>query len=96
MMKRWLLILSLGLAACSAEPASEWNTLSGEPTLVRVHAAGFEPGVWHLMTGLPYLIRIMGYGLRAPRDRVRGNDFAGRIEAVGKNVIVNLFVGDVS
>jgi NADPH:quinone reductase-like Zn-dependent oxidoreductase len=29
--------------------------------LVRVHAAGVDPGVWHLMTGLPYLVRVMGY-----------------------------------
>jgi NADPH:quinone reductase-like Zn-dependent oxidoreductase len=54
--------------------------------LVRVHAAGVDQGVWHLMTGLPYLLRIMGYGLRAPKVRVRGRDVAGRVEAVGKNV----------
>lgn len=54
--------------------------------LVRVHAAGVDPGVWHLMTGLPYLVRIMGYGLRKPGARVRGMDVAGRVEAVGKDV----------
>ena len=54
--------------------------------LVRVHAAGVDPGVWHLMTGLPYLVRIMGYGLRTPKVRIRGRDVAGRVEAVGKNV----------
>ncbi len=54
--------------------------------LVRVHAAGVDPGVWHLMTGLPYLVRIMGYGLRKPGVRVRGMDVAGRVEAVGKDV----------
>jgi NADPH:quinone reductase-like Zn-dependent oxidoreductase len=53
---------------------------------VRVHAAGLDPGVWHLMTGLPYLARVMGFGLRRPRIRVRGMDVAGRIEAVGRNV----------
>jgi len=57
-----------------------------DEVLVRVHAAGVDPGVWHLMTGLPYLIRIAGYGLRAPKSPVRGNDLAGRVEAVGKNV----------
>jgi len=57
-----------------------------DEVLVRVHAAGVDPGVWHLMTGLPYLIRIAGYGFRAPRTRVRGNDLAGRVEAVGKDV----------
>ncbi len=54
--------------------------------LVRVHAAGVDPGVWHLMTGLPYLVRIMGYGLRTPKTRVRGRDVAGRVEAVGQDV----------
>jgi NADPH:quinone reductase-like Zn-dependent oxidoreductase len=54
--------------------------------LVRVHAAGVDPGVWHLMTGLPYLVRIMGYGLRKPKVGVRGRDVAGRVEAVGNNV----------
>ena len=54
--------------------------------LVRVHAAGVDPGVWHLMTGMPYLVRIMGYGLRAPKDRVRGRALAGRVESVGQNV----------
>ena len=53
--------------------------------LVRVHAAGVNPGVWHLMTGLPYLIRL-GSGLRKPKNRVAGEDVAGRVEAVGKDV----------
>jgi NADPH:quinone reductase-like Zn-dependent oxidoreductase len=54
--------------------------------LLSVHAAGVDPGVWHLMTGLPYLVRVMGFGLRAPRTRVRGGDVAGRVEAFGRNV----------
>jgi NADPH:quinone reductase-like Zn-dependent oxidoreductase len=54
--------------------------------LVRVRAAGVDPGVWHLMTGLPYLVRIMGYGLRTPKVGIRGQDVAGRVEAVGTNV----------
>jgi NADPH:quinone reductase-like Zn-dependent oxidoreductase len=54
--------------------------------LVRVHAAGVDPGVWHLMTGQPYLVRVMGYGLRTPKVPVRGRDVAGRVEAVGTNV----------
>lgn len=57
-----------------------------DDVLVRVHAAGVDPGVWHLMTGRPYLVRIMGYGLRAPRVGVPGTDMAGRVEAVGANV----------
>ncbi len=54
--------------------------------LVRVDAAGVDRGVWHLMTGLPYPIRVAGYGLRAPKTRVRGREVAGRVEAVGKDV----------
>lgn len=54
--------------------------------LVRVRAAGLDPGVWHLMTGLPYMTRLMGFGLRAPKDRVRGWDAAGTVEAVGAGV----------
>jgi NADPH:quinone reductase-like Zn-dependent oxidoreductase len=52
--------------------------------LVRVYAAGVDPGVWHLMTGLPYLIRVMGFGFRAPKNRIRGRDLSGRVEAVGE------------
>ena len=58
------------------------SSKAGE-VLVRVHAAGLDPGVWHLMTGMPYLIRIMGYGFRAPKDRVRGRALAGTVVAVG-------------
>jgi NADPH:quinone reductase-like Zn-dependent oxidoreductase len=58
-----------------------------DEVLIRVHAAGVDPGVWHVMTGLPYLVRVMGFGLRKPRIRVRGMDAAGTVEATGKNVI---------
>ncbi len=54
--------------------------------LLRVQAAGVDRGVWHLMTGLPYAIRMAGYGIRRPRTRVRGREVAGRVEAVGAQV----------
>jgi len=56
--------------------------------LIRVHAAGLHRGDWHVMTGLPYLIRIVvpALGLRRPKIRVRGMDVAGSVEAVGSNV----------
>ena len=57
-----------------------------DEVLVRVHAAGVDPGVWHVTAGMPYLVRLMGVGLRTPRARVPGNDLAGRVEAVGANV----------
>ena len=46
--------------------------IGDDEVLVRVHAAGVDRGVWHLMTGLPYPIRLAGFGLRAPKTRVRG------------------------
>ncbi len=58
-----------------------------DEVLIRVHAAGVDPGVWHLMTGLPYLVRVMGFGFRRPKIRVRGTDVAGTVEVAGKNVI---------
>src|SRR5215211_1520482 len=54
--------------------------------LIRIHAAGVDPGVWHLMTGLPYLVRVMGFGFRKPKIRIRGTDAAGTVEAAGRNV----------
>jgi NADPH:quinone reductase-like Zn-dependent oxidoreductase len=54
--------------------------------LVRVHAAGVDRGVWHVMTGLPYPIRLAGYGLRAPKASVLGADVAGVVEVVGNDV----------
>lgn len=53
--------------------------------LVRVHAAGVDQGVWHLVTGLPYPIRPVS-GLRRPRNPVPGLDVAGVVEAVGADV----------
>ncbi|WP_279581834.1 NAD(P)-dependent alcohol dehydrogenase [Fodinicola feengrottensis] len=60
--------------------------IGADEVLVRVRAAGVDPGVWHLMAGQPYLLRVIGFGLRAPKVRVRGRDVAGSVEAVGENV----------
>jgi len=57
-----------------------------DDVLVRVHAAGLDQGVWHLMAGMPYMVRLMGFGLRAPKTPVLGSDVAGTVEAVGRNV----------
>jgi NADPH:quinone reductase-like Zn-dependent oxidoreductase len=59
-----------------------------DEVLVRVHAAGLDRGVWHVMTGLPYLIRLVvpSMGLRRPKVPVRGMDLAGQVEAVGQQV----------
>ncbi|MFE9635439.1 NAD(P)-dependent alcohol dehydrogenase [Streptomyces sp. NPDC006463] len=58
---------------------------AGHEVLVRVHAAAVNARDWHLMRGDPYLARLV-LGLRAPKERIRGSDFAGRVEAVGKDV----------
>lgn len=54
--------------------------------LIRIRAAGVDQGVWHLMTGMPYLIRLFGYGFMKPRVPVRGREVAGVVEAVGAGV----------
>src|SRR4029453_13356722 len=54
--------------------------------LVRVRAASVNPLDWHYIEGTPYVIRAMGVGLRKPKDTRLGVDFAGMVEAVGKNV----------
>jgi NADPH:quinone reductase-like Zn-dependent oxidoreductase len=54
--------------------------------LLRVHAAGVDQGVWHLMTGTPYAMRLVGFGIRAPKNPLLGYDVAGRVEAVGAAV----------
>ena len=54
-----------------------------DDVLVRAHTAGLDRGVWHVMTGLPYMIRLVvsTLGLRKPKVSVRGMDVAGRVEA---------------
>src|SRR5881409_2044909 len=54
--------------------------------LVRVRAASVNPYDWHFVEGTPYVMRAMGVGLRKPKDTRLGVDFAGMVEAVGKNV----------
>ena len=54
--------------------------------LVKVRAASVNPYDWHFIEGTPKIIRLMGVGLRKPKDTRVGVDFAGTVEAVGKNV----------
>ncbi|HEX2875519.1 MAG TPA: NAD(P)-dependent alcohol dehydrogenase [Polyangiaceae bacterium] len=60
--------------------------------IVRVRAAGVDFGVWHLMEGVPYAVRL-ATGLRRPRNPVRGLELAGTVEEVGANV-TTFAVGD--
>ncbi|MER5779239.1 NAD(P)-dependent alcohol dehydrogenase [Streptomyces sp. NPDC002039] len=71
----------------------ETPTPGGGEVLIAVRAAALDAGVWHLMTGRPHLLRLMGYGLRRPKVPVRGREVAGRIEAVGEGV-TGFRVGD--
>lgn len=64
----------------------EKPAIGGDEVLVRVSAAGVDQGVWHLMAGRPYLVRVAGVGLRAPKNPIRGLDVAGVAEAVGAQV----------
>lgn len=54
--------------------------------LLRVEAAGLDRSAHHTMTGKPYLIRLMGYGLRKPNTPGLGAEVAGVVEAVGQGV----------
>ena len=57
-----------------------------DEVVVRVRASSVHADVWHVMRGLPYVLRIMGAGLRTPRDRVPGTDLAGHVESIGRDV----------
>ena len=57
-----------------------------DEVLVQVRAAGMDRGTWHLMAGKPYLMRVMGFGVRRPKNPVPGLDVAGVVVAVGSEV----------
>ena len=60
--------------------------VEADQVLIKVHAAGLDRGVWHLMTGKPYLLRVMGFGITRPKNPVPGADVAGHVVAVGRDV----------
>src|SRR3981081_3989683 len=61
-------------------------TPTDDQILVKVRAASVNPYDWHFVEGTPKIMRMMGVGLRKPKDTRLGVDFAGTVEAVGKNV----------
>jgi NADPH:quinone reductase-like Zn-dependent oxidoreductase len=61
-------------------------TIGDDEILVRVAAAGVDRGTWHCMTGMPYAMRMAGFGVRAPKALNPGRSFAGTVESVGKDV----------
>jgi NADPH:quinone reductase-like Zn-dependent oxidoreductase len=58
-------------------------TIGEDEVLVRVHAASVDRGTWHIMAGLPYPIRLAGFGLRRPKYANPGRSLAGTVEAIG-------------
>ncbi len=61
--------------------------------LIRVRGASVNPLDWHYMEGIPYLARLLAFGLLKPKMIRLGVDYAGTVEAVGKNV-TQFKVGD--
>ena len=57
-----------------------------DEVLVRVQAASVDRGTWHIMAGLPYPIRLAGFGVRRPKYANPGRSLAGTVEAVGAAV----------
>ncbi len=60
--------------------------IADNEVLVRVEAAGLDRGTWHMMAGKPYLLRVIGFGFRKPKNQVPGIDIAGTVVAVGSAV----------
>lgn len=60
--------------------------IAANEVLVKVHAAGMDRGTWHSLTGQPYLMRVMGFGFRRPKNAALGLDVAGTVVAIGGDV----------
>jgi NADPH:quinone reductase-like Zn-dependent oxidoreductase len=67
--------------------------IADNEVLLRVHAAGLDRGTWHMMAGRPYLLRVIGFGFRRPKNPVPGIDVAGTVVAVGA-AVTRFAVGD--
>jgi NADPH:quinone reductase-like Zn-dependent oxidoreductase len=71
----------------------EIPTPRSDEVLVRVRAASVHPDVWHVIEGLPYVVRLFGNGVTKPKKLVPGTDLAGVVEAIGDKV-THFKVGD--
>jgi NADPH:quinone reductase-like Zn-dependent oxidoreductase len=60
--------------------------IGDDEVLVRVRGASVHPDVWHVVTGRPYVLRLMGAGVLSPKNPVPGTDVAGLVESVGRDV----------
>ena len=77
---------SYGSADVLQRETLDLPNIGEKEVLIEVHAAALDRGTWHLMTGTPYLIRILGFGLMKPKQVTPGLDVAGRVRAVGSSV----------
>lgn len=77
---------SYGSAEVLKSETIDLPTLGKKDVLIEVHCAALDRGTWHLMTGKPYLIRILGFGLMRPKQQVPGFDVSGIVRSVGSEV----------
>src|SRR5438874_6049044 len=82
---RAIVYCDYGLANLKLEDV-EKPVPNDDQVLVKVRAASVNPYDWHFIEGTPKIMRAMGVGLRKPKDTRVGVDFAGTVEAIGKNV----------
>lgn len=75
-----------GSAGALATSAIDVPDVAPNEVLIAVAAAGVDRGVWHLVTGRPFLVRLAGYGVTKPKNPVPGLDVSGRVVAVGEDV----------
>jgi NADPH:quinone reductase-like Zn-dependent oxidoreductase len=68
-------------------------TIGANDVLIEVHAAGVDQGTAHLMTGMPYLVRLAGLGLTKPKQPIMGFDVAGKVVAIG-SAVTRFSLGD--
>jgi NADPH:quinone reductase-like Zn-dependent oxidoreductase len=57
-----------------------------DEVLVRLRAASVHPDVWHVVSGRPYVLLLMGAGFSKPKNPIPGTDMAGIVESVGRSV----------
>jgi NADPH:quinone reductase-like Zn-dependent oxidoreductase len=67
--------------------------IGDDEVLIQVRAAAVDRGTWHVMAGQPYLMRLLGFGFRGPRNKVPGLDVAGTVVTVGP-AVTRFAVGD--
>jgi NADPH:quinone reductase-like Zn-dependent oxidoreductase len=60
--------------------------IAANEVLLQVRAAAVDRGTWHMMAGQPYLMRLLGFGFRGPKNPVPGMDVAGTVVAAGADV----------